>query len=99
MEMKWIVLALAALMYVFVVIFPSKKHWISLGVGALIIIIGAVPVAHAFLTLINWNILGIYIGSLIIAELFCIRACRTALPTQSSIQCRIREARLPPFWL
>ena len=70
MEMKWIVLALAALMYVFVVIFPSKKHWISLGAGALVIVIGAVPVAHALLTLINWNILGIYIGSLIIAELF-----------------------------
>ena len=70
MEMKWIVLALAALMYVFVVIFPSKKHWISLGAGALVIVIGAVPAAHALLTLINWNILGIYIGSLIIAELF-----------------------------
>ena len=70
MEMKWIVLALAALMYVFVVIFPSKKHWISLGAGALVIVIGAVPAAHALLTLINWNILGIYIGSLIIADLF-----------------------------
>ena len=98
MEMKWIVLALAALMYVFVVIFPSKKHWISLGVGALIIIIGAVPVAHAFLTLINWNILGIYIGSLIIAELFLYSRVPNRL-AESSIQCRIREARLPPFWL
>ncbi|WP_428770984.1 SLC13 family permease [Treponema sp. HNW] len=70
MEMKWIVLALAALMYVTVIIFSDKKHWVSLIAGAAVILIGAVSPVHALVTLINWNILGIYIGSLIIAELF-----------------------------
>ena len=70
MEMKWIVLALAALMYVAVIIFSDKKHWVSLAAGAAVFFIGAVPVKHALVHLINWNILGIYIGSLIIAELF-----------------------------
>jgi len=70
MEMKWIVLALAGFMYVAVIIFSDKKHWASLAAGAAVILIGAVSPFHAFITLINWNILGIYIGSLIIAELF-----------------------------
>lgn len=70
MEMKWIVLAFAALMYICVIIFSGKKHWISLAAAALLIFIGATPASHAVLHLINWNILGIYIGSLVIAELF-----------------------------
>ena len=70
MEMKWIVLTLAGLMYVTVIIFSDKKHWVSLAAGAAVILIGAVSPSHALITLINWNILGIYIGSLIIAELF-----------------------------
>jgi len=31
---------------------------------------GAVTPGHAFGTLVNWNILGIYLGSLVLAELF-----------------------------
>lgn len=68
--MKWIVLAIALVMYVFVIVFPKKKAWISLGAGALIIILGAVPLWTAFSQLINWNVLMIYVGSLAIAELF-----------------------------
>lgn len=68
--MKWIVLAIALVMYVFVIVFPKKKAWISLGAGALIIILGAVSLWTAFSQLINWNVLMIYAGSLAIAELF-----------------------------
>jgi len=68
--MKWIVLAIALVMYVFVIVFPKKKAWISLGAGALIIILGAVSLWTAFSQLINWNVLMIYVGSLAIAELF-----------------------------
>ena len=70
MEIKWIVLASAAIMYLIVIIFPQKKAWASLGAALLVIILGVVSPAHALGTLVNWNILMIYVGSLAIAELF-----------------------------
>ena len=70
MEMKWIVLAIAVAMYAFVVIAPNKKAWASLIAAFLVIITGVVSPALAFGTLVNWNVLMIYIGSLVIAELF-----------------------------
>ncbi|GHV90613.1 hypothetical protein AGMMS50268_11160 [Spirochaetia bacterium] len=39
MEMKWIVLAIAVLMYVLVVLFPGKKSLSALGVAALMLIL------------------------------------------------------------
>ncbi len=70
MEMKWIVLIIAAVMYGIVIAFPQKKAWAALVAAALVILLGAVQPGYAFGTLINWNILMIYVGSLIIAELF-----------------------------
>lgn len=70
MELKWIVLAIMAIMYIFVIIFQSKKIIFTSIAALLVIIIGAVSPFHALTGLINWNILMIYIGSLVIAELF-----------------------------
>jgi len=39
--LKWIVLAIAVIMYVFVIVFPKKKAWITLGAGVLVLVIGA----------------------------------------------------------
>jgi Na+/H+ antiporter NhaD/arsenite permease-like protein len=69
-EMKWIVLAITVVMYGAVVAFPRKKAWATLAAAALVIIIGVVPPLRALGTLINWNVLMIYVGSLILAELF-----------------------------
>lgn len=70
MEMKWIILAVAALMYTLVIVFPNKKAWTSLGAALITVILGVVSPGHALFELINWNILMIYVGSLAIAELF-----------------------------
>jgi len=70
MEMKWIVLAIAVLMYGIVIVFPQIKAWASLGAALLTVILGIVTPTHALTGLINWNILMIYVGSLAIAELF-----------------------------
>ncbi|MDR2094620.1 MAG: anion permease [Treponema sp.] len=69
-EMKWLVLEIAVLMYVFVVVFQEKKSVIALGAGFLMMIIGVVSPRTIITELINWNILLIFLGSLIIAELF-----------------------------
>ena len=87
MELKWIVLALAILMYVFVIIFQNKKVWFTTGAVFLLMILGMIfpglvfseglassgrftVISHSLFELINWNILMIYVGSMIIAALF-----------------------------
>ena len=69
MQEKWIALAITAVMYGAVIAFPTKKAQVTLAAAVLIIIIGIVSPLKA-LTLVNWSILLIYIGSLILAELF-----------------------------
>jgi len=73
--MKWLVLGLAVLMYVFVVIFPDKKSISALAAAAVVVVLGAlglidVTPLYAFAVLVNWTVLMIFVGSLVIAELF-----------------------------
>jgi Na+/H+ antiporter NhaD/arsenite permease-like protein len=70
MPIKWMVLGIAALMYVLVVIFPGKKSFSSLGAALLMVILGVVSPKQVLGELINWNVLMIFVGSLIIAEIF-----------------------------
>ena len=69
MEMKWIALGITIVMYGVVIAFPARKAWATLAAAALVTIIGTVSPLKA-LTLVNWSVLLIYIGSLILAELF-----------------------------
>jgi Na+/H+ antiporter NhaD/arsenite permease-like protein len=57
-------------MYVFIVIFPGKKSFSSLGAALLMVILGVVGPGQVLGELINWNVLMIFVGSLVIAELF-----------------------------
>jgi Na+/H+ antiporter NhaD/arsenite permease-like protein len=68
--MKWIVLAAAVLMYTLIIIFPHKKSWSALGAALLLLILGVVSPAEAVRELVNWDVLMIFLGSLVIAELF-----------------------------
>jgi len=82
---KLLVLFLAVLMYTLIVIFPEKKSWSALGAALLMILIRSFGNGfEGFLTLIreagaglqgeapliNWDVLMIFVGSLVIAELF-----------------------------
>ncbi|MDR3130630.1 MAG: TRAP transporter large permease subunit [Treponema sp.] len=76
--MKWIVLILAVIMYALIVIFPQKKSWASVGAAILMISLRALGheetfgalIQEAGAELINWDVLMIFVGSLVIAELF-----------------------------
>ncbi|AEF84241.1 putative arsenical pump membrane protein [Treponema primitia ZAS-2] len=70
MPLKWIVLIIAVIMYVLVVIFPGKKSVSALGAALLTVILGVVSPGEALGELVNWNVLMIFVGSLVIAELF-----------------------------
>ncbi len=69
-EMKPFIIAVTAVMYLFVVVFPQRKSLIALAAAAVMVISGAVGIGPALTELVNWNILMIYIGSLVIADLF-----------------------------
>ncbi|MGI5096888.1 TRAP transporter large permease subunit [Treponema socranskii] len=86
MEMKWVVLTLAVMMYALVIIVQHKKIVFTSATALVILLLGAIfpesifssggvplrayPFIHAFTSLVNWNVLMIYVGSMIIAALF-----------------------------
>jgi Na+/H+ antiporter NhaD/arsenite permease-like protein len=75
--MKLFILLVALVMYALVIAFTHRKALVALAAAAIVVAAGALfPVAgtvtlgRAFGDLVNWNILAIYVGSLVIAELF-----------------------------
>ncbi|MDR0599708.1 MAG: citrate transporter [Treponema sp.] len=78
MPVKWMVLGIAVLMYTLIVIFPDRKSWSALGAALLMILVRAGGAQDTFFSLIreagteliNWDVLMIFVGSLVIAELF-----------------------------
>ncbi len=68
--MKFAVLAIAVVMYALVISFTHKKAWFSLGAAIIVILLGVISPQKAIFQLVNWNVLLIYIGSLVIADLF-----------------------------
>lgn len=83
-EIKWIVLALALIMYLLVILFQDKKVLMTTVAALVTVVLGFVFAGrvfentdsagalfyHIFFELINWNILMIYVGSMVIAALF-----------------------------
>ena len=83
MEIKYIILALSVLMYLLVICFQNKKVWFTSTAALVTVLLGLSLgnvftassgswelLRHIFFELINWNILMIYVGSMIIAALF-----------------------------
>jgi Na+/H+ antiporter NhaD/arsenite permease-like protein len=70
MIIKILVLAIAIIMYLGLILFPRRKVLITLFASFIIILSGAITLKEAFLELINWNVLLIYLGTLILADLF-----------------------------
>lgn len=87
-QLKWIILAIAIIMYALVIIFQNRKVYFTTAAAVLVVILATVfngalfsvpengagnllfPLKHALLEIVNWNVLMIYLGSMIIAALF-----------------------------
>ena len=82
-SLKYIVLAIAVLMYLFVILFQNKKVWFTSAAAVIVMILGVIfpgqifdgsgrlyAVSHSLLQIINWNVIMIYLGSMTIAALF-----------------------------
>ncbi|WP_059369346.1 SLC13 family permease [Treponema endosymbiont of Eucomonympha sp.] len=70
MPIKWTVLAVAAAMYALIVAFPEKKSFSALGAALAVLLLGAVSPFAVLTELVNWTVVMIFVGSLVIAELF-----------------------------
>ena len=83
MELKWVVLGIAVVMYALVIVFQERKVWFTSLAALAVVVLGTLFPAQIFLgegrsfallhslgTLINWNVLMIYVGSMAIAALF-----------------------------
>ena len=83
MNIKWIILGIALVMYLLVIIFQNKKVWFTSAAALVAVVLGLIfgsvftassgswqLLHHIFFELINWNILMIYVGSMTIAALF-----------------------------
>ena len=85
-SLKYLVLAIAVLMYILVIFFQNKKVWFTSAAALIVIILGMIfpgqifiqpeqasriyDFTHSFFQIINWNVIMIYLGSMIIAALF-----------------------------
>ena len=85
-SLKYVVLAIAVLMYILVIIFQNKKVWFTSAAALIVIILGMIfpgqifiqpeqasriyAFTHSVFQIINWNVIMIYLGSMIIAALF-----------------------------
>ncbi|MDD7201261.1 MAG: SLC13 family permease [Sphaerochaetaceae bacterium] len=64
------VLAMVLAMYAVVILKSEWKVWASVVCAALMVATGVVGIHEAFFSMINWNVLMIYVGSMVIAEMF-----------------------------
>ena len=81
--LKYIILAIAVIMYLLVILFQNKKVWFTSLAAGVVIILGIIfpgqifngdgrfyAFTHSLLEIINWNVIMIYLGSMTIAVLF-----------------------------
>ncbi len=70
MTKEWISLAVFVLCYVLFVFLPGKRSWVACAGGALLIVTGVLTWQEAFFSKISWNVMGLFFGTLILAEIF-----------------------------
>ncbi len=66
----WVSLAVFVLCYVFFVVFPTRRSWVACLGGLTLVVSGALEWRDALFEKISWNVMGLFFGTLILAELF-----------------------------
>jgi len=69
MDAKFIALLIFIISYALFVILPPKRTIVALGGSLLLVLTQAISLKEAFLA-VNWNVMGIFVGTLIIADVF-----------------------------
>jgi len=69
MNPKIVSLAVFLTAYILFVIFPHRRTWVALAGSLLLVLTGALSPKEACLA-VNWNVMGIFVGTLVIADVF-----------------------------
>ncbi|MFA7369204.1 MAG: SLC13 family permease, partial [Kiritimatiellales bacterium] len=70
MTKEWISLVTFILCYVLFVFMPGKRSWVACIGGVLLIVTGVLTWQEALFSKISWNVMGLFLGTLILAEIF-----------------------------
>lgn len=68
MNHSWLALTIFILSYLLFILIPARRAWIAVGASLLLIAAGAISPQQA-LTAINWNVMGIFVGTLVIVDI------------------------------
>jgi Na+/H+ antiporter NhaD/arsenite permease-like protein len=66
----WVSLFAFVLCYALFVVFPHRRSWTACGGALLAVALGALPWRDALLDKVDWNVMGLFLGTLVLAELF-----------------------------
>jgi len=69
MDFRHLVLLVFGVCYVLFVVFPKRRPWIAAGGALLVVASGAMSAREAFWA-VNWNVMGIFVGMLAVADIF-----------------------------
>jgi len=69
MEAKNLAVILFISAYILFVLMPTKRMFVAVAAAVLVVIVGAMTPKQAFLA-INWNVMGIFVGTLAVADVF-----------------------------
>ena len=70
MNMQWIPPIVFVLCYALFVVFPRHRSFVACGGALLLVLTGALTWHAAFMEMINWNVIALFFGTLILADLF-----------------------------
>lgn len=70
MWVKWISLGVFVTCYGLFVALPNRRSWVACSGAAALLLTGALGWHDALLEKINWNVMGLFFGTLVLAELF-----------------------------
>lgn len=69
MDKSIISLILFVLVYILFVVFPGRRSVVAISAAGLLLITGVLSFSEAFRS-VNWNVMGIFVGTLLVADVF-----------------------------
>lgn len=70
MNKAWIALAVFVITYVLFIVFPTRRSWVACIGSVILILSGAIGWKTALMEKVSWNVMGLFFGTLILAEVF-----------------------------
>lgn len=70
MSPKWLCVAVFTVCYVLFVALPNRRSWVAC-CGAVVLVLAGITSWHdALFDKVNWNVMGLFVGTLVLAEFF-----------------------------